>query len=68
MDIVERLRQQAREIAKEGIAGWGNTMLEAADEIERLQSTQQKNPEPIHICGGCGLEHNSHMGAASCCR
>ena len=67
MDIVKQLREQAQEIAKEGIAGWGNTMLWAADEIERLQSAQ-KNPEPVHICGGCGLEHNSHMGAASCCR
>jgi hypothetical protein len=35
MDLVKQLRQQAEEIAKEGHAGWGNTMLEAADRLER---------------------------------
>lgn len=35
MDIIKQLRQQAEEIAKEGHAGWGNTMLEAADRLER---------------------------------
>ena len=35
MDIIKRLRQQAEEIAKEGHAGWSNTMLEAADRLER---------------------------------
>lgn len=35
MDIIKQLRQQAEEIAKEGHAGWGNTMLEAADRLEK---------------------------------
>ena len=38
MDIVKLLREQAAEIAAEGHLGWGNTMLEAAREIEFLQS------------------------------
>lgn len=35
MDIVKQLRQQAEEIAKAGYADWGNTMLKAADRLER---------------------------------
>lgn len=37
-DLVGQLRRQAVEIAKAGHNGWGNTMLLAADEIERLRS------------------------------
>lgn len=36
-DLVGRLREAANEIARNGHAGWGNQMTEAADEIERLQ-------------------------------
>ncbi len=68
MDIIKQLREQAQEIAKEGHAGWGNTMVIAADEIERLRLAQQQQTEPVHICNQCGLEHMSHMAAASCCR
>ena len=35
-DIVELLHKQAAEIAAAGRNGWGNTMADAADEIERL--------------------------------
>lgn len=41
MDIVELLKQQAQEIAKEGHDGWGNTMTWAAEEIEKLRAAQQ---------------------------
>jgi len=34
-DILARLREQAAEIAREGHAGWGNTMILAANEIEQ---------------------------------
>lgn len=37
MDTVNQLRKQATEIADAGHNGWGNTMLMAADEIERLR-------------------------------
>lgn len=35
-NLIETLRNQAVEIAKEGHAGWGNTMSCAADAIEKL--------------------------------
>lgn len=38
MDIVDQLKLQAEEIAEEGHAGWGNTMILAAAEIERLRA------------------------------
>lgn len=34
-DLVKRLREQAAQIAAEGIFGWGNLDTEAADLIER---------------------------------
>ena len=37
-DIVEALTTQAKEIRDRGIAGWGNTMEFAADEILRLKA------------------------------
>ena len=37
-NLIETLRNQAVEIAKEGHAGWGNTMSCAADEIEKLDA------------------------------
>ena len=41
MDIVELLRKQAQEIAREGHNGWGNTMIAVAEEIEKLRNAQQ---------------------------
>ena len=41
MDTKALLRQQAEEIADAGHCGWGNTMLLAADEIERLNDILQ---------------------------
>ena len=35
--IVDRLRDQAEEIAQAEHAGWANTMIAAADEITRLR-------------------------------
>lgn len=43
-ELLDRLRAQAKEIAAAGHNGWGNTMLEAADElaaVERLQPAPQ---------------------------
>ena len=37
-DLVETLRFQSAEISSAGIAGWGNTMADAADEIDRLRA------------------------------
>ena len=37
LGIVATLRKQADEIAKAGLPGWGNTMMDAADEIEALR-------------------------------
>jgi hypothetical protein len=53
MDIVRQLREQAQEIAHEGHNGWGNTMLIAANEIERLQATQQ-SAQVTGLCPFCG--------------
>ena len=36
-DIVTILKDQAKEIAEQKILGWGNTMIWAAEEIERLR-------------------------------
>lgn len=37
-ELINLLHAQAREIAAQGINGWGNTMTQAADELERLQA------------------------------
>ena len=42
MEIIDRLKAQAIEIANEGHNGWGNTMIEAAEKIESLKP--QKAP------------------------
>ena len=42
MDIVTALRRGAKECAKENIAGWGNTMTSAADEIETLKAENRR--------------------------
>lgn len=51
MDIVELLKQQAQEIAKEGHDGWGNTMIWAAEEIEKLRAAQQSAQRTCAQCG-----------------
>lgn len=38
ISLITTLRAQADEIAREGHAGWGNTMTLAADTLEKLQS------------------------------
>jgi len=38
MDLSELLRTQAHEIASSGHAGWGNTMVDAAAELDRLRA------------------------------
>ena len=43
MDIVKLLEKQAQQIANENHHGWGNTMLEAATEIERLRQQPHNN-------------------------
>jgi hypothetical protein len=42
--LAERLREQAAEIALEGHAGWGNTMADAADMLERLAAPPAEAP------------------------
>lgn len=49
--LVELLRTQAKEIADAGHNGWGNTMLDAANEIERLRL--------LTFCG-CGDQFTAH--------
>jgi len=41
-DLVERLGKAANEIANAGHAGWGNTCVDAATEIERLQAENER--------------------------
>lgn len=56
MDIVKLLREQAAEIAAEGHLGWGNTMLEAAREIESLQSQAAQHSVQSDVCPSCGVD------------
>jgi activator of 2-hydroxyglutaryl-CoA dehydratase len=54
VDITETLKNQATEIAEEGHAGWGNTMLNAALEIDRLRnelSVAEKQLDQIRMDG-----------------
>lgn len=41
-NLIDMLRQQADEIAREGHAGWGNTMQAAADRIEWLEAEHDR--------------------------
>lgn len=47
-DIVELLKTEAVDVAAEGHLGWGNAMLFAAEEIERLRKALKANHE-FHI-------------------
>lgn len=46
-DIIKTLRNQSEEIAREGHAGWGNTMTIAADEMENLERENARLREEI---------------------
>lgn len=37
-NLIERLREQAQEIATAGLSGWGNTMIEAAEMLQSYDS------------------------------
>ena len=52
-DVCERLTNQASEIASAGHNGWGNTMLEAAEEISRLRRDAERYRRLRHkmTCG-----------------
>lgn len=40
--IIEQLRKQAEQIANKGYYGWGNTMIIAAEEIEKLEKDKKE--------------------------
>jgi hypothetical protein len=40
--LIARLESAAAEIANSGINGWGNTMMDAAEEIEQLRADNEK--------------------------
>jgi hypothetical protein len=48
-NLIETLRNQAVEIAKEGHAGWGNTMSCAADAIEKLDAEGARGKKAIEF-------------------
>lgn len=58
-DIVKTLRAQADEIAKDGHAGWGNTMQDAALRIEelevRLAEAERENATMTKECEAAAL-------------
>lgn len=41
-EVIEALRKQAGEIAKEGHFGWGNTMTAAADALDTLLAERDR--------------------------
>jgi len=43
--LIEQLRAQANEIASAGHTGWGNTMRDAADKLERIDAERGKSPD-----------------------
>jgi RecJ-like exonuclease len=61
MNLVELLHEQAAEIAAEGHPGWGNTMLEAAREIESLQQLVARQSVEFDICPLCGGTGTYHI-------
>lgn len=54
MNLIALLRQQAKEIADAGHNGWGNTMIEAADEIEKLNALKPIDERFGTQCAKCG--------------
>lgn len=60
-ELIDLLKQQAKEIADANIAGYGNTMLEAANRLEQLvmQKTGVTDPQAwsiINELAGCCKE------------
>jgi hypothetical protein len=45
-ELIERLREQAAGIARDGYPGYGKTMNDAADAIKRLESWKQIVSDP----------------------
>jgi predicted PilT family ATPase len=45
-ELIERLREQATGIARDGYPGYGKTMNDAADAIKRLESWKQIVSDP----------------------
>jgi hypothetical protein len=41
-ELIELLKKQANEIAQEGHAGWGNTMILAAERLEALNDKDKE--------------------------
>ena len=63
-DIVDQLKMQAKEIAADRHNGWGNTMIVAADEIDRLRSALQAihdNPDSARIKAAEALTPNAKL-------
>ena len=62
-ELINLLKQQAKEIANANIAGWGNTMTEAANRFEQLVSKATSDREKTIIlaerlrCAMVELEH-----------
>lgn len=48
-ELIDSLKQQAKEIADVNIAGWGNTMLDAANRLEQLVSFAEPNEQLFTI-------------------
>lgn len=54
--LVERLREAAREIAREGHNGWGNTCTDAADALEASLAREERLKSALtDLIGVAGL-------------
>lgn len=51
-EVIEALRKQAGEIAKEGHFGWGNTMTAAADALDTLLAERDRMAIALDEIGG----------------
>ena len=69
LEIIDRLKQQAKEIADAGHAGWGNTMLNAAEELERLSSIISSSDDITcdYLCKKCSHPYNVEAGKNEDC-
>jgi hypothetical protein len=63
-DIVERLRQAAKEIRAAGHNGWGNTCEDAADMLER--TAVQPTAATCTQCNGTGLVYDKDDPCPKC--
>lgn len=41
-ELIKILHRQAKEIAKAGLPGWGNTMSEAAEALKKLEAENRE--------------------------